>query len=107
MKLYDLDTVPMFDLDIVPIYDLDTIPMYNLDPVYLPTTEITLPSPQYYLSVSNETTATLSKWFSTITAREIGETDIILKDRSILRIVILQLLFCRLVFKFARDINFF
>ena len=47
-------------------------------------TEIAMPSPQYYLDVKDTDICTLDTKTSMATALEMGSTEIVLKDRSIL-----------------------
>ena len=50
-------------------------------------TEIAMPSPQYYLDVKDTDICTLDTKTSMATALEMGSTEIVLKDRSILFLV--------------------
>ena len=57
--------------------------LLNVD-VFCHFTVITMPSPQYHLKVDNETIATLNINTSTVTAQDMGDTEIKLKDKRIL-----------------------
>lgn len=50
-------------------------------------TEIAMPSPQYYLDVKDTDICTLDTKTSMATALEMGSTEIVLKDRSILFLI--------------------
>ena len=56
-------------------------------------TEIAMPSPQYYLDVKDTDICTLDTKTSMATALEMGSTEIVLKDRSILFWLVVVLLF--------------